>query len=183
MQYPNSSRTTAHAAKFVDGADVVLHDGDIAYGTELMEGRAQHAVVELLNWPTINLFNLYLHTAEGMYMRNAKIPMTIGVAMAGQRHPSIVGGDWNMDHDTVKASTFPVQAQIEMVTPYRATCRTATGLRAGGVQGGKEAATHPRMIAAQRSMQLFEERMADEAGRWGVRPGAPRGGGVECWGA
>ena len=33
MQYPNSSRTTAHAAKFVDGADVVLHNGDIAYAT------------------------------------------------------------------------------------------------------------------------------------------------------
>jgi len=36
MVYPNSSRTTTHAAKFVDelgNADLVLHNGDIAYAT------------------------------------------------------------------------------------------------------------------------------------------------------
>ena len=36
MVYPNSSRTTTHATKFVEelgSADLVLHNGDVAYAT------------------------------------------------------------------------------------------------------------------------------------------------------
>eukprot|EP00959_Pyramimonas_sp_CCMP1952_P313927 6571839-Pyramimonas_sp.AAC.1 len=60
-----------------------------------------------------------------MSSRNASILMTVGIALAGQRHPGIIGGDWNMDVQVVKNSGFPVHAQLEMVTPRHATCRTA----------------------------------------------------------
>ncbi|CAK0788911.1 unnamed protein product, partial [Prorocentrum cordatum] len=100
----------------------------IAHGTELVRGRAQHVVVELPNWPPLNVVNVYLHTGEGMSSRNASILMTVGLALAGQAHPGIIGGDWNMDVQVVKNSGFPVHAQLEMVTPRHATCRTAASL-------------------------------------------------------
>ncbi|CAK0849203.1 unnamed protein product [Prorocentrum cordatum] len=100
----------------------------ISHGTELVRGRAQHVVVELPNWPPLNVVNVYLHTGEGMSSRNASILMTVGIALAGQRHPGIIGGDWNMDVQVVKNSGFPVHAQLEMVTPRHATCRTAASV-------------------------------------------------------
>ncbi|CAK0826069.1 unnamed protein product [Prorocentrum cordatum] len=100
----------------------------ISHGTELVRGRAQHVVVELPNWPPLNVVNVYLHTGEGMSNRNASLLMTVGLALAGQAHPGIIGGDWNMDVQVVKDSSFPVHAQLEMVTPRHATCRTAASV-------------------------------------------------------
>eukprot|EP00959_Pyramimonas_sp_CCMP1952_P007473 156396-Pyramimonas_sp.AAC.1 len=58
--------------------------------------RAQHVVIDAPGWPSFNLFNVHLHTAEGMSEKSAKILMTIGMTMAGQLSPCIIGGGWNM---------------------------------------------------------------------------------------
>eukprot|EP00959_Pyramimonas_sp_CCMP1952_P182745 3821830-Pyramimonas_sp.AAC.1 len=54
--------------------------------------------------------------------------MAIGLAMAGQIHPCIVGGDWNMEAQVVRESTSPVHAQLEFAVPRRTACRTASSL-------------------------------------------------------
>eukprot|EP00959_Pyramimonas_sp_CCMP1952_P227329 4752824-Pyramimonas_sp.AAC.1 len=63
-----------------------------------------------------------------MSPRNAKIFTAVGLAMAGQPHPCIVGSDWNMEPRVVRDFSFPVQAQIELAIPGRTACRTATSL-------------------------------------------------------
>eukprot|EP00959_Pyramimonas_sp_CCMP1952_P014137 299229-Pyramimonas_sp.AAC.1 len=98
----------------------------IAFGSELVPHRAQHVVIDVPGWPSFNLFNVYLHTAEGMSARNAKILMNVGIAMAGQLGPSIIGGDWNMSAMEVEESTFPRHAHVAIVQPSEVTCRTAS---------------------------------------------------------
>eukprot|EP00959_Pyramimonas_sp_CCMP1952_P412392 8642138-Pyramimonas_sp.AAC.1 len=36
----------------------------IAFGPELVPHRAQHVVIDVPGWPSFNLFNVHLHTAE-----------------------------------------------------------------------------------------------------------------------
>eukprot|EP00959_Pyramimonas_sp_CCMP1952_P313198 6555795-Pyramimonas_sp.AAC.1 len=83
----------------------------ISFGSELVPFRAQHAAVEVPGWPTLNIRNIYLRTGEGMFLKNAKILMNVGLALAGQPNPSIIGGDWNMTAAEVEASSFTVNAQ------------------------------------------------------------------------
>eukprot|EP00959_Pyramimonas_sp_CCMP1952_P132109 2762295-Pyramimonas_sp.AAC.1 len=47
----------------------------ISFGSELVPFRAQHAAVEVPGWPPLNIFNIYLHTGEGMSFQTAKILM------------------------------------------------------------------------------------------------------------
>ncbi|CAK0816022.1 unnamed protein product [Prorocentrum cordatum] len=98
----------------------------VSFGSELVPHRAQHAVVEVPGWPPINIFNIYLHTGEGMSLQNAKILVNVGLAMAGQTYPSIIGGDWNMTAAEIEASSFTVHAQVSLLVPKSITCRTAT---------------------------------------------------------
>eukprot|EP00959_Pyramimonas_sp_CCMP1952_P142586 2985135-Pyramimonas_sp.AAC.1 len=63
-----------------------------------------------------------------MSARNTKILMTIGPAMAGQIHPCIMGGDWNMEAQVVRDITSPVQAQLELAVPRRIACRAASSV-------------------------------------------------------
>eukprot|EP00959_Pyramimonas_sp_CCMP1952_P455319 9471376-Pyramimonas_sp.AAC.1 len=67
-----------------------------AFGSELVPHRAQHVVIDVPGRPSFNLFNVHLQTAESMPEKNANILMTIGLAMAAQLSPCIIGGDWNM---------------------------------------------------------------------------------------
>eukprot|EP00959_Pyramimonas_sp_CCMP1952_P314744 6588611-Pyramimonas_sp.AAC.1 len=59
-------------------------------------------------------------------MKTAKILMNAGLAMAGQQHPFIVGGDWDMSAAEVEASSFTTHAQVSLLVPKSITCRTAT---------------------------------------------------------
>ena len=43
--------------------------------------------------------------------------MNVGLAMAGQQYPCVIGGDWNMSVEEVEASGFPVHAQVGLVSP------------------------------------------------------------------
>eukprot|EP00959_Pyramimonas_sp_CCMP1952_P087451 1829892-Pyramimonas_sp.AAC.1 len=58
-------------------------NSEMSFGSELVPHRAQHVVVDVPGWPSLNLFSLYLFTAEGMPSRSAKVHMNIGLAMAG----------------------------------------------------------------------------------------------------
>eukprot|EP00959_Pyramimonas_sp_CCMP1952_P026283 551710-Pyramimonas_sp.AAC.1 len=61
-----------------------------------------------------------------MSLKNAKIFMNVGLAMAGQTYPSIIGGDWNMTAAEIEASSFTVHAQVSLLVPKSITCRSAT---------------------------------------------------------
>eukprot|EP00959_Pyramimonas_sp_CCMP1952_P278364 5819719-Pyramimonas_sp.AAC.1 len=65
-----------------------------------------------------------------MTTRNARILMNVGLAMAGQQYPCLVGGDWNMSIDEVEASGFPVHAQVGLVSPGQITCGGPTSATA-----------------------------------------------------
>ena len=132
----------------------------IAFGSELVPHRAQHVVVDVPGWPSFNLFNLYLHTAEGMSARNAKILMNIGLAMAGQLAPSIIGGDWNMSAAEVEASTFPKQANVAIVQPADITCRTA-----------KANTTIDYFAMTSAAIRLLKEVRVDR--KWAIKPHRP----------
>ncbi|CAK0790676.1 unnamed protein product [Prorocentrum cordatum] len=98
----------------------------IPFGSELVPYRAQRAVGEVPGWPPMNIFNIDLPTGGGMSLKNAKIPMNVGLAMAGQQRPSIVGGGWNMTAADVEASSFTIHAQVSLLAPESITCRAAT---------------------------------------------------------
>eukprot|EP00959_Pyramimonas_sp_CCMP1952_P440084 9213640-Pyramimonas_sp.AAC.1 len=43
--------------------------------------RAQHVIVDLPGWDSLHIFNIYLHTAEGMTTRNARILCAVAEEM------------------------------------------------------------------------------------------------------
>eukprot|EP00959_Pyramimonas_sp_CCMP1952_P197922 4139483-Pyramimonas_sp.AAC.1 len=61
-----------------------------------------------------------------MSLKSAKVLVNVGLAMAGQTYPSIMGGDWNMTAAEIEASSFTVQAQVSLLFPKSATGRSAT---------------------------------------------------------
>ncbi|CAK0846240.1 unnamed protein product [Prorocentrum cordatum] len=111
----------------------------VAHGPEMVAGWAQRAVVELPNWPRINIYNLYLHAAGGMSARNANIIMAIGLAIAGQIHPCIVGGDWNMEAQEHESVT---ETELQAIADgWKWRQDSLQGLVAAH-EGGRNAARH-----------------------------------------
>ncbi|CAK0855038.1 unnamed protein product [Prorocentrum cordatum] len=121
---------------------------------------APHIQVDVPGWPTLSISNIYIHTCEGMTVRNATILARVGEEMAGLTHPALIEGGWNMSTDVVEESTFPLHAHVETTAPKEVTCRTPTS-----------APTIDYFAPSEAAMLLFRTVTVDA--EWHIKPHRP----------
>jgi exonuclease III len=70
----------------------------------------------------IHVFSVYLKDGQDLSETNAAILTQLAAAIGSVRGPWVVGGDWNMTPQTLKASNWPATVKGHICAPSEPTC-------------------------------------------------------------